>query len=185
MHVELCLCRVLIHDYKGTSFHGIYLSNLQKISCIILRNLSGLSLFFHQSCATGTLLLRKKNYPRRYSLNQRQLIIFMFLHGWFFISYQTQIFACDPSRINWTATGAFPGGFADDDDEYSAEGLTGRVARSSAVTPRKQEATGVFPGGFADDDDEYPEEGLTGRVARSSAVTPRKQDGDGQRGASR
>ena len=60
----------------------------------------------------------------------------------FFISYQTQIFACDPSRINWTATGAFPGGFADDDDEYSAEGLTGRVARSSAVTPRKQEATG-------------------------------------------
>ena len=46
MHVELCLCRVLIHDYKGTSFHGIYLSNLQKISCIILRNLSGLSLFF-------------------------------------------------------------------------------------------------------------------------------------------
>lgn len=28
--VELCLCRVLIHDYKGTSFHGIYLSNLQK-----------------------------------------------------------------------------------------------------------------------------------------------------------
>lgn len=30
VHVELCLCRVLIHDYKGTSFHGIYLSNLQK-----------------------------------------------------------------------------------------------------------------------------------------------------------
>ena len=133
----------------------------------------------HQSCVTGTLLLRKKIYPRKYSLNLRQLIIFMFLHGWFFISYQTQIFACDPSRINWTATGAFPGGFADDDDDYSAEGLTGRVARSSAVTPRKQEATGVFPGGFADDDDEYPEEGLTGRVARSSAVTPRKQDGDG------
>ena len=77
----------------------------------------------HQSCVTGTLLLRKKNYPRRYSLNLRQLIIFMFLHGWFFISYQTQIFACDPSRINWTATGAFPGGFADDDDEYSAEGV--------------------------------------------------------------
>ena len=103
----------------------------------------------------------------------------MFLHGWFFISYQTQIFACDPSRINWTATGAFPGGFADDDDDYPAEGLTGKVARSSAVTPRKQEATGVFPGGFADDDDDYPAEGLTGRVARSSAVTPRKQDGDG------
>ena len=46
VHVELCLCRVLIHDYKGTSFHGIYLSNLQKISCIILRNLFGLYLFF-------------------------------------------------------------------------------------------------------------------------------------------
>lgn len=59
-----------------------------------------------------------------------------------FISYQTQIFACDPSRINWTVTGAFPGGFADDDDDYSAEGLTGRVARLSAVAPRKQEATG-------------------------------------------
>ena len=103
----------------------------------------------------------------------------MFLHGWFFISYQTQIFACDPSRINWTATGVFPGGFADDDDDYPAEGLTGRVARSSAVMSRKQEATGVFPGGSADDDDEYPAEGLTGRVARSSAVTPRKQDGDG------
>ena len=44
--VEHCLCSALIHDYKGTSFHGIYLSNLQKTSCIILRNLSGLSLFF-------------------------------------------------------------------------------------------------------------------------------------------
>ena len=30
VHLELCLCRVLIRDYKGTSFHGIYLSNLQK-----------------------------------------------------------------------------------------------------------------------------------------------------------
>ena len=47
MHVELCLCCALIHDYKGTSFHGIYLSNLQKISCIILRNLSGLYLISH------------------------------------------------------------------------------------------------------------------------------------------
>ena len=34
-------------------------SNLQKITCIILRNLFGLNLFSHQSCATGTLLLRK------------------------------------------------------------------------------------------------------------------------------
>lgn len=28
--VEHCLCYALIHDYKGTSFHGIHLSNLQK-----------------------------------------------------------------------------------------------------------------------------------------------------------
>ena len=35
------------------------LSNLQKITCLILRNLFGLYLFSHQSCATGTLLLRK------------------------------------------------------------------------------------------------------------------------------
>ena len=34
-------------------------SNLQKITCLILRNLFGLYLFSHQSCATGTLLLRK------------------------------------------------------------------------------------------------------------------------------
>ena len=34
-------------------------SNLQKITCIILMNLFGLNLFSHQSCATGTLLLRK------------------------------------------------------------------------------------------------------------------------------
>ena len=34
-------------------------SNLQKITCITLRNLFGLNLFSHQSCATGTLLLRK------------------------------------------------------------------------------------------------------------------------------
>ncbi len=79
----------------------------------------------------------------------------------------------------------FPGGFADDDDEYPAEGLTGRVARSSAVTPRKQEATGDLPGGSADDDDDYSAEGLTGRVARSSAVAPPEAGGDGQRGASR
>mgnify|MGYP006920139694 FL=1 len=49
--VEHCLCCALIHDYKGTSFHGIYLSNLQKISCIILRNLFGLYLISHVSPA--------------------------------------------------------------------------------------------------------------------------------------
>ena len=36
-------------------------SNIQKITCIILRNLFGLDLFSHQSCATGTLLLQKKD----------------------------------------------------------------------------------------------------------------------------
>ncbi len=68
----------------------------------------------------------------------------MFLHGWFFISYQTQIFACDPSRINWTGTGAFPGGFADDDDDYSAEGLTGRceVVSSDATEAGRRRAEG-------------------------------------------
>ena len=69
----------------------------------------------------------------------------MFLHGWFFISYQTQIFACDPSRINWTATGAFPGGFADDDDDYSAEGLTGKgdeVVSSDATEAGRRRAEG-------------------------------------------
>ena len=57
----------------------VVFSNLQKITCIILRNLFGLDLFSHQSCATGTLLLQKKIYPRKYSLNLKQLIIFMFL----------------------------------------------------------------------------------------------------------
>ena len=45
------------------SHHCVFLrhnySNLQKITCLILRNLFGLYLFSHQSCATGTLLLRK------------------------------------------------------------------------------------------------------------------------------
>ena len=54
-------------------------SNIQKITCIILRNLFGLDLFSHQSCATGTLLLKKKIYPRKSSLNLKQLIFFMFL----------------------------------------------------------------------------------------------------------
>ena len=67
----------------GTCFHFIYvfmiISNIQKITCIILRNLFGLDLFSHQSCATGTLLLQKKIYPRKSSLNLKQLIFFMFL----------------------------------------------------------------------------------------------------------
>ena len=53
---------------------------MKKITCIILRNLFGLDLFSHQSCATGTLLLQKKIYPRKSSLNLKQLIFFMFLN---------------------------------------------------------------------------------------------------------
>ena len=55
------------------------LNNLQKITCIILRNLFGLNLFSHQSCATGTHLLQK----RKYSLNPRLLIFFMLLRSCF------------------------------------------------------------------------------------------------------
>ena len=55
VHDRRCQCQYLIiafflrHNY----------SNLQKITYLILRNLFGLYLFSHQSCATGTLLLRK------------------------------------------------------------------------------------------------------------------------------
>ena len=71
---------------KIQSFNFFYpkvLSNIQKITCIILRNLFGLYLFSHQSCATGTLLLRKQIYPRKYSLNLRQLNFFMLLRSCF------------------------------------------------------------------------------------------------------
>ncbi len=37
-------------------------------------NLFGQYLFYHQSCAPGTLYLRKKIYPRKSSLNLRRLI---------------------------------------------------------------------------------------------------------------
>ena len=66
--------------FTATILKYVQVSNLQKITCIILRNLFGLDLFSHQSCATGTLLLRKKIYPRKYSLNLRQLIFFMLLN---------------------------------------------------------------------------------------------------------
>ncbi len=49
----------VISFYVRHHFSYNFLSNLQKITCIILRNLFGLYLFSHQSCATGTLLLRK------------------------------------------------------------------------------------------------------------------------------
>ena len=55
------------------------LCNLQEITCLILRNLFGLYLFSHQSCATGTLHLRKHIYPRKSSLNLRQLIFLCYL----------------------------------------------------------------------------------------------------------
>ena len=70
------------------------LSNPQKISCIILRNLFGLD---HQSCATDTLLLRKKIYPRQFSLNLKQRIIFMFLS----ISF-TDFRSCMHHTYFWT-----------------------------------------------------------------------------------
>ena len=53
--------------------HHTNLVTFKKITCIILRNLFGLDLFSHQSCATGTLLLQKKIYPRKSSLNLKQL----------------------------------------------------------------------------------------------------------------
>ena len=62
----------LIRNFSNVIF--LLLINLQKATCIILRNLFGLYLFSHQSCATGTLLLRKQIYPRKSSLNLRQLI---------------------------------------------------------------------------------------------------------------
>ena len=66
-----------IRIIRNVNFFGKYpLSNIQKITCIILRNLFGLDLFSHQSCATGTLLLQKKIYPRKSSLNLKQLIFF-------------------------------------------------------------------------------------------------------------
>ena len=73
--------RCPLHCQVGMSLFGIarkrawgLLSNIQKITCVILRNLFGLDLFSHQSCATGTLLLQKKIYPRKSSLNLKQLI---------------------------------------------------------------------------------------------------------------
>ena len=90
--VEHCLCCALIHDYKGTSFHGIYLSNLQKTSCIILRNLSGLSLFFficHVPPAHSF-------FEKRSILESILLIIFSCSSMAGFISYQTRRLAGEP-----------------------------------------------------------------------------------------
>ena len=48
-----------------------------------LSALFGLAIFSHQSFATGTLLLQKDIYPRKYSLNLRQLNFFMLLRSCF------------------------------------------------------------------------------------------------------
>ena len=47
------------------------LSNRQKTSCITLGNLFGQYSFFHQSYATGTLLLQKEIYPQKSLPNLR------------------------------------------------------------------------------------------------------------------
>ena len=59
------------------------LSNRQKTSCITLGNLFGQYSFFHQSCATGTLLLQKGIYPQKSLPNLRQLILCHLLRSCF------------------------------------------------------------------------------------------------------
>ena len=65
------------------SHHCVFLrhnySNLQKDNLPHLKESFGLYLFSHQSCATGTLLLRKQIYPLKSSLNLRQVIFFTLL----------------------------------------------------------------------------------------------------------
>ena len=51
----------------------------KKNNLVIFDCLFGLAIFSHQSCVTGTLLFQKDIYPRKYSLNLRQLIFFMLL----------------------------------------------------------------------------------------------------------
>ena len=65
---------------------------MKKITCIILRNLFGLDLFSHQSCATGTLLLQKKIYPRKSSLNLKQLIFSCSLIWEMVVRHQSNFF---------------------------------------------------------------------------------------------
>ena len=68
------------------------LSNRQKISCITLGNLFGQYSFFHQSCATGTLLLQKEIYPQKSLPNLRQLIFCRLLSRFFSAVKMRKIF---------------------------------------------------------------------------------------------
>ena len=63
---------------------GGHISKRQKISCITFGNLFGQYSFFHQSCATGTLLLQKEIYPQKSLPNLRQLIFCRLLKKVFF-----------------------------------------------------------------------------------------------------
>ena len=64
--------------FTGAIIKYVQVSNLQKITCIILRNLFGLYLISHVPPAHS--FFEKKIYPRKYSLNLRQLIFFMLLN---------------------------------------------------------------------------------------------------------
>ena len=60
-------------------FCAIIIVTFKKITCLILRNLFGLYLFSHQSCVTGTLLLRKHIYPLKSSPHLRLVIFSRYL----------------------------------------------------------------------------------------------------------
>ena len=74
MHYAFCLAKPMLPEPFCGSLSSQLLSNIQKITCITLGSLFGLYPFFHQSCATGTLLLQKGIYPQKSLPNLRQLI---------------------------------------------------------------------------------------------------------------
>ena len=57
------------------------LSTRQKITRFTFGSLFGQYSFFHQSCATGTLLLQKEIYPQKSLPNLRQLTFCRLLNG--------------------------------------------------------------------------------------------------------
>ena len=59
--------------------YTLILSNIQKNNQHHLRESFRSIYLFHQSCATGTLHLRKQIYPRKYSPNLKQVIFFTLL----------------------------------------------------------------------------------------------------------
>ena len=79
------------HRWKylcGTYFSsGLTYVILKKNNLAIFDCLFGLYVFSHQSCATGTLLSPKDIYPRKSSLNLKQLIFFMFLNAYYGMNY--------------------------------------------------------------------------------------------------